>query len=104
MVIQLFMFREQMRIAEPMNEMAKELSDNDLQSIADFIAKQEAPKPLTDPGDPARTANGLGKSKHGEKPRHKLYVPALHGAWRCLKSDFINHCNTEILKQRVGSI
>jgi cytochrome c553 len=54
MVIQLFMFREKIRIAEPMNEMAKELSDNDLQSIADFIAKQEAPNPLADPGDPTQ--------------------------------------------------
>jgi cytochrome c553 len=53
-VIQLFMFREKMRVAEPMNEMAKELSDNDLQSTADFFAKQAAPKPPADPGDPAR--------------------------------------------------
>jgi cytochrome c553 len=53
-VIQLFMFREQLRVAEPMNEMAKELSDNELQSIADMIAKQAAPKPPADPGDSAR--------------------------------------------------
>ena len=53
-VIQLFMFREKMRVAEPMNEMAKELSDNDLQATADFFAKQPAPKPPADAGDPAR--------------------------------------------------
>jgi cytochrome c553 len=53
-VIQLFMFREKMRLAEPMNEMAKELSDNDLQSVADFCAKQPTSKPPADPGDPAR--------------------------------------------------
>jgi cytochrome c553 len=53
-VIQLFMFREKMRVAEPMNEMAKELSDDDLQSIANFCAKQPAPKPPADPRDPVR--------------------------------------------------
>ena len=53
-VIQLFMFREQLRVAEPMNEMTKELSDDELQSIAEMIAKQAAPKPPADPGDPKR--------------------------------------------------
>ena len=53
-VIQLFMFLKKMRVTEPMNEMAKELSDNDLQATADFFAKQPAPKPPADAGDPAR--------------------------------------------------
>src|SRR5215831_9332626 len=53
-VIQLFMFREKMRVAEPMNEMAKELADNDLQSAADFFASQAGPKPPADAGDPTR--------------------------------------------------
>jgi cytochrome c553 len=53
-VIQLYMFREKIRVTEPMNEMAKELTDSDLQSIADALAALPAPKPPTDPGDPAR--------------------------------------------------
>jgi cytochrome c553 len=53
-VIQLFMFREKMRVAEPMNGMAKGLSDDDLQSAADFFMKEPPPKPTADPGDPAR--------------------------------------------------
>jgi len=53
-VIQLFMFLKKMRVTEPMNEMAKELSDNDLQATADFFAKQPAPRPRADAGDPAR--------------------------------------------------
>src|SRR5215467_15870381 len=53
-VIQLFMFREKMRVAELMNEMAKELADNDLQSAADFFASQAGPKPPADAGDPTR--------------------------------------------------
>jgi cytochrome c553 len=53
-VIQLYMFREKTRLAEPMNEMAAGLSDGDLQSFADALATLPAPKPPVDPGDPAR--------------------------------------------------
>ena len=53
-VIQLYMFREKTRLAEPMNEMAAGLSDGELQSIADALATLPAPKPPDDPGDPAR--------------------------------------------------
>src|ERR1700720_2322744 len=53
-VIQLFMFRENMRVVEPMNEMAKGLSDGDLQTLADALAALPPPKPPADPGDPAR--------------------------------------------------
>lgn len=65
-LIQLFMFREKMRVAEPMNEMAKNLPDNELQSIADFLAKQPAPKPPADPGEPARLerARALTEQNH----------------------------------------
>jgi cytochrome c553 len=58
-VIQLFMFREKIRVTEPMNEMAKQLSKNDLQSVADVIAKQPAPKPPADPGETARVERAL---------------------------------------------
>ena len=53
-VIQLYMFREKTRLAEPMNEMAAGLSDGELQSIADALATLPAPKPPDGPGDPAR--------------------------------------------------
>jgi cytochrome c553 len=53
-VIQLFLFREKMRLADPMNDMAKPLSDADLQSAADFLAAMPPPKPPDDPGDAAR--------------------------------------------------
>jgi cytochrome c553 len=53
-VIQLYMFREKTRVAEPMNEMTVELSDGDLQSIADALDARPAPMPPADPGDPAR--------------------------------------------------
>jgi cytochrome c553 len=53
-LIQLFMFREKLRAFEPMNEMAKPLSDDDLRTFSDFIGKMPKPQPPADPGDPAR--------------------------------------------------
>src|SRR5438105_8736855 len=53
-LIQLFMFREKMRVAEPMNEAAKGLTDTDLQSIADALAMLPPPNPPDDPADPGR--------------------------------------------------
>jgi cytochrome c553 len=53
-LIQLFMFRERLRLSEPMNAMANELSDDDLQSMAGAIAALPPPEPLADPGDAAR--------------------------------------------------
>jgi len=65
-VIQLYMFREKIRVTEPMNEMAKELTDGDLQSIADALAALPASKPPADPGDPARLqpARNLSEQYH----------------------------------------
>lgn len=52
-VIQLFMFREKMRVAEPMNDLARGLSDDELQALAAALAALPAPKPPADPGDAA---------------------------------------------------
>ena len=53
-MVQLYMFRERLRIVEPMNEMTKGLSDDDLRRMADSIAKLPPPHPVEEPGDPAR--------------------------------------------------
>jgi cytochrome c553 len=53
-LIQLFMFREKLRTFEPMNEMAKALTDDDLRAFSDFIATLPKPSPPVDAGDPAR--------------------------------------------------
>ena len=53
-LIQLFMFREKLRAFEPMNEMAKALSDDDLRTFSDFLATLPKPAPPADTGDPAR--------------------------------------------------
>jgi cytochrome c553 len=64
--VQLLMFRERMRVVDPMNEMAKGLSDDDLRGFADAIAKLPAPKPVEGPVDAARMerASGLVEKNH----------------------------------------
>ena len=57
-LIQLFMFREKLRTFEPMNEMAKSMTDDDLRAFSDFIATLPKPAPPADAGDPARMARG----------------------------------------------
>jgi cytochrome c553 len=52
--VQLLMFREHLRVADPMNEMAKGLSDDDLRKFAEIIAKLPAPRPPDGPVDAAR--------------------------------------------------
>ena len=59
-LIQLVMFRERMRVAEPMNEAAKGLSDSDLQALAEAIAALPPPKPPAESGDPARLERARG--------------------------------------------
>jgi cytochrome c553 len=54
--VQLLMFRERMRVADPMNDMAKGLSDDDLRAFADIIAKLPPPRPPNDTPDTARLA------------------------------------------------
>ena len=54
LTIQLVMFRERLRAVELMNEVMKGLSDNDLRSLADFIAKLPPPQPDAQPADPVR--------------------------------------------------
>jgi cytochrome c553 len=49
--VQLYMFRETMRTAEPMNSMLKELSDEELQRMAAAISKLPAPPPAAKPPD-----------------------------------------------------
>jgi cytochrome c553 len=52
--IQLYMFRERIRVVEPMNTMMKGLSDDDLQTMAAMISKLPPPRPAAEQADPAR--------------------------------------------------
>ena len=51
---QLVMFRDRLRLSDPMNEMAQGLSDDELRKAADLIAKLPPPAPVADAPDAAR--------------------------------------------------
>src|SRR4030088_3021280 len=44
-LIQLFMFRKKLRSFEPMNELAKSMTDDDLRAFSDFVATLPKPAP-----------------------------------------------------------
>jgi cytochrome c553 len=56
--VQLYMFRERMRVVDPMNTMTKGLTDDDLKNLADTISKLPPPKPPDGEADPARIERG----------------------------------------------
>jgi cytochrome c553 len=62
-LIQLFMFREKLRVFEPMNEMTKAFTDDDLRTFSDYIAQLPKPTPPSDAGDSARMTKGQGLVK-----------------------------------------
>src|SRR5208282_3426426 len=64
LLIQLYLFREKLRAVDLMNEMTKGLSDSDLQTFSDAIAKLPAPKPVSDSADRQRLAKGQQLVQH----------------------------------------
>ena len=64
--VQLLMFRDRMRVVDPMNDMTKGLTDADLQSFADIISKLPAPQPVTGAAEDARVerARALVEQNH----------------------------------------
>src|SRR3954463_6279284 len=54
-LIQLFLFRQGTRKVEIMNDLAKDMSDDDLRKFSDYFAKLPPPK-ATEPPDPAIAA------------------------------------------------
>jgi cytochrome c553 len=53
-LIQLYMFRERIRVVDVMNSATQGLSDSDLRSLADTIAQLPSPPPAAGLPDPAR--------------------------------------------------
>jgi cytochrome c553 len=65
-LIELVMFRDKLRVTEPMNQTTNGLSDDDLRKAADLIAKLPPPQPVSDAADPARMekARALATQNH----------------------------------------
>jgi cytochrome c553 len=57
LLIQLYQFREKQRIADPMNELTKDFTDDDLRTYSDELAKLPPPAPPPEL-DPARFEQG----------------------------------------------
>jgi cytochrome c553 len=57
LLIQLYQFREKQRIAEPMNELTKDFTDDDLRTYSDELAKLPPPAGPPD-ADPAKFEQG----------------------------------------------
>jgi cytochrome c553 len=53
-LVELVMFRDKLRVTEPMNQMSAGLSDDDLRKAADLISKLPPPAPVADNPDSAR--------------------------------------------------
>ena len=54
LTIQLLMFREKLRVVEPMNQVMQGFKDDDLRDMAAYLAKLPPPEPPAGPVDPAR--------------------------------------------------
>jgi cytochrome c553 len=65
-LIQLFMFREKLRVAPVMNDIMKQTSDDDLRATSDAIAKLPPPRPPSEVADSQRLARGsnLAEQNH----------------------------------------
>jgi cytochrome c553 len=57
-LIQLYQFREGQRIAQPMNDLTKDFSDDDLRAFSEEIAKLPPPTPPSEGADPTRLEKG----------------------------------------------
>ena len=58
LLIQLYQFRERQRLAEPMNELTKDFTDDDLRTFSDELAKLPPPTPPAEGAEAARLDKG----------------------------------------------
>lgn len=58
LLIQLYLFREQQRTVEIMNDVARDFTDDDLRAFSDYLARLPPPPAPLDGADPARIKLG----------------------------------------------
>jgi cytochrome c553 len=58
LLIQLYQFRERQRLAEPMNELTKDFTEDDLRTFSDELDKLPPPTPPAEGAEPARLEKG----------------------------------------------
>jgi cytochrome c553 len=78
LLIQLYQFREKQRLGEPMNELAEDLSDDDLRAYAESLSRLPPPAPAEQVADPSAMARGRALS-------------AKHRCGFCHNPDFSGH-------------
>jgi cytochrome c553 len=86
LLVQLVLFREKQRVADPMNAMAEGISDDDLRALADAAAKLPAPKAAAAAADASLAAEGRDlvtkyrcNSCHGAGLAGEGQIPRLAG-------------------------
>src|SRR5215813_12852987 len=57
-LVELVMFRDKLRVTEPMNQETNGLSNDDLRALSDMIAKLPPPEPISDTPDSERMDRG----------------------------------------------
>jgi len=67
-VAQLFLFRDGRRSSAAMTAAAKDLTNDDLRAISDYLAKLPPPEPPPEPADPARSARGRALATQNHCP------------------------------------
>jgi cytochrome c553 len=58
LTVQVLMFRDRLRVVDPMNQLMQGFSDNDLRATAEFLAKLPPPQPVAVPFDAGRMEQG----------------------------------------------
>src|SRR5215470_1372803 len=85
-MVQLLMFRDKLRVTEPMNEMAKGLSDDELRKAGDIIAKLPPPQPVVDTPDAARMERASARTTCSRRCAATRTIRAAATTPRCRKS------------------
>jgi cytochrome c553 len=77
-LIQIYMFREKLRIAEPMNDMVKDFTDDDLRLFSDYLAT--LPKPALEAGDPQGIASDPARMQAAKALTSQFRCDSCHNA------------------------